>query len=153
VTGTESCTVVRDGIASASSGDVRVTHFRDYISDCVNTMSDPRVSGTYRSNFNQDCYPLPDKPGVDECVIWGTHVLDGPAGGWDCAYSGTGDPFGMNDGLVLGVCPGTGDYEGLTYVLQNVFGGASDFGDGTSIHGLIYEGPPPPWGPLASTAE
>jgi hypothetical protein len=78
-------------------------------------------------------------------------VIDGPEGGWDCAYQGSDDPTDKSWGLVQATCPGTGGFEGLTYVSYHAFGGASDFGDGTTYHGLIYEGPPPaePW-PLPS---
>jgi hypothetical protein len=41
--------------------------------------------------------------------------------------------------LIIGICPGTGGYEGLTYVFQHTSG---SFDDGTSFHGAIYEGPP-----------
>jgi hypothetical protein len=64
--------------------------------------------------------------------------------------SGTGDPEGRNDGLILHVCAGTGGYIGLTFMAQQAvsFRGTADFGDGTSLRGVLYEGPPPP--PLAS---
>ncbi|MGB9375415.1 MAG: hypothetical protein WCA82_14790, partial [Jiangellales bacterium] len=77
-------------------------------------------------------------------------VLEGPTGGWDCSWAGTSDPTGANDGLVFAVCPGTGGYGGLTYVFQHVYGSSGsgvidgDFGDGTSIFGLIFEGEMPP---------
>lgn len=41
--------------------------------------------------------------------------------------------------LVIGTCPGTGDYEGLTYVFQHT---SDVFEDGTDFHGVIYEGDP-----------
>ena len=58
--------------------------------------------------------------------------------------------MGGNDGLVLDICTGTGGYDGLTFMAQQAisFRGTADFGDGTGIHGVIYEGPPPP--PFAS---
>jgi hypothetical protein len=83
---------------------------------------------------------------LDEAFIWGTHVLEGPTSGWDCSYAGTSDPSGANVGLVFGVCPGTGEYDGLTYVWQHVYVNSpnvvGDFGDGTNIFGLIFEGAP-----------
>jgi hypothetical protein len=131
VTGTEACTGAQGGSCTVVDG---VERCRGFVSDCVNTMSDPRVSGTYTNTYNHDCL---DERG---CLFWGTHVLDGPDGGWDCSWSGLEEPYpdAGNDGLVYVVCRGTGAYEGLTYVSHHAFGGAYDFGDGTSFHGLIY---------------
>jgi hypothetical protein len=114
-------------------------------------MSDPRVDGVYTNTFSSQCLgPSSSYPG-EMCLFWGSHVLEGPEGGWDCAYQGTDDPTGRNWGLVQATCPGTGGFAGMVYVWHHVFGGANDFGDGTSLHGLIYEGLPPgePW-PLPS---
>jgi hypothetical protein len=146
VTGTESCETVRWGTQSVTTeGPVAVSHFYDHVADCRDETSDPRVSGVFRNTFNEDCYYM--GPRSEACVIWGTHVLAGGQGGWDCSYAGTDDLWGDNAGHVLVVCPGTGEYDGLTYVFHHVFGGVQDFGDGADIHGLIYEGPPPAWGP------
>ena len=132
VTGEESCRLLHDPVCEESDG---VEHCRDAVLECYNSMSDPRVTGTFENTFNEDC--LTDERG---CLYWGTHVLDTPDSGWDCTWSGLEDPYpdSGNDGLLHGVCPGTGAYEGLTYVWCHVFGPAYDFGDGTSFHGLIY---------------
>ena len=48
--------------------------------------------------------------------------------------------------MVSGVCPGTGGFEGLTYVFQHgnaSFEGGSPFGDDSTFDGVIYEGPAP----------
>ena len=126
-----------DGLVQGATGA------RDQTLDCVLTMSDPRVSGTSRVTFNDDCFAT--SVGW-ECIIWGASLLEGPDGDWDCTYSGTGDPMGGNDGLVLDTCTGTGGNSGLTFMAQQAisFSSPADFGDGTSIHGVIYEGPPPP---------
>ena len=110
-------------------------------------MSDPRVSGIYTNTFNSQRFsPSSVYPGED-CIFWGTHVLDGPDGGWDCTWKGTDDPTGENWILILLTSPGTGAFDGLTYLAYHVAEGANDFGDGTTFHGIIYEGPPPgePW--------
>jgi len=142
VTGIETCSTQTEGTDTTQAG---VRSIRGLINRCSNTMSDARVSGTYVNDFNMTCYESLDDGG---CIFWGTHVLDGPDGGWACSYTGTDDPMGANTGLVLGVCPGSGAYDGLTYMWQHVFGGSYSFGDDTSFYGLIFEGPPPPWGPL-----
>ena len=146
VTGTESCMTVTMGTDSVSV-DPLVDRYHGHVSECLDETSDPRVSGTWRNTFNEDCY-LFEGQRDHACIIWGTHVLDGERGGWDCSYSGTDDLWSANAGQVLVVCPGSGEYEGLTYVVHHVFGGVQDFGDGTDLHGIIYEGPPPAWGPI-----
>ena len=144
-TGNSDCTVLDRGTRGTSDGLVQGAEgARDEILDCVLTMSDPRVSGTARLTFNDDCFAT----GVGwECIFWGASLLAGPDGDWDCTYSGTGDPMGGNDGLILNTCTGTGGYSGLTFMAQQAISFSSlrpDFGDGTSIHGVLYEGPPPP---------
>ena len=145
VTGTESC-------GARSSGETTVApngaeSHRDLVGPCTNIMSDPRVSGTYVNTFNSQCYSPSSVYPSEDCVFWGTHVLEGEDGGWDCTFSGTEDPSGENWGIVHAICPGTGGNEGMTYVYQHAFGGAEDIGNGTSYHGIIYDGPPPgePW--------
>ncbi len=148
VTGNETCTFVRAGTVIEHTGEVY--RERDYVMECEDTMSDPRVTGTYTNVSNFDYYVL-----QDESFVWGTHVLEGPTGGWECSYAGTSNPSGANDGLVFAVCPGSGDYGGLTYVFQHVYNNPpddsppdatvldGDFGDGTSLFGLIFEGASP----------
>ena len=154
VTGNWDCTVLDRGTRGTSDGLVMgATGARDQTLDCVWTMSDPRVSGSVKATFNDDCFGT---SAGSECIIWGDSVLEGPDGEWDCTYSGTGDPMGGNDGLVLDVCAGTGGYDGLTFMAQQAvsFYGTSDFGDGTSLHGVLYEGPlPPPFASLSSASE
>jgi len=143
VTGNEVCTVIKS--ATVIENTAEVVRDRGQVMECEDTMSDPRVSGTYTNVANWDYYPA-----LGESFIRGTHVLEGPPGGWDCSWTGTSDPTGANDGLVFAVCPGTGGYGGLTYVFQHVYNSSGsgvidgDFGDGTSIFGLIFEGEMPP---------
>jgi hypothetical protein len=115
------------------------TGVRDEVLACDLALSDPRVVGPATITFNDDCFRA-------DGIFWGTLVIEGPDGGWDCRFSGTADPTGGNDGLLLHVCPGRGGYSGLTFMAQQAvsFSGTADFGDGTSMRGLIYQGPPPP---------
>jgi hypothetical protein len=146
------CTTIDRGTRGTSDGLVRLaTGARDQTFECEMAISDPRVSGTATGTFNDDCFA--GGPRGFECVFWGTQTIEGPDGSWDCTYSGTGDPMGGNDGLILHVCAGTGGYDGLTFMAQEVvsFEDPADLGDGTSIHGVLYEGPPPP--PLEPASE
>jgi hypothetical protein len=152
VSGTEVCRTITMGTETSSSNEPGVSHFYDHLSSCRDEMSDPRVTGVFENTFNEDCYWMADL-GEDACVIWGTHVMEGDEGGWDCAYTGTDDLWGPNGQLIFAVCPGTGEYAGLTYVFHHVFGDAQDFGDGTDFHGVIYDGPPPAWGHIEPPVE
>lgn len=145
VTGTESCGARTSGETTQAPNGAE-SH-RGLVGPCTNVMSDPRVSGTYTNTFNSQCYSPSSVYPSEDCLFWGTHVLEGEDGGWDCTFSGTEDPSGENWGIVHAVCPGTGDYEGLTYVYLHAIGGAEEIGNGSSYHGIIYEGPPPgePW--------
>lgn len=147
VTGSEQCGGRSGGVNSFSVPGVRSQ--RGWVAECVNTMSDPRVDGTWVNTYNSDCYP--GTP-TQTCVYWGTHVLDGPDGGWDCTWAGTDyDPVWPGELLVLAVCPGTGGFEGMTYIAQH---STADFGDGTDFYGVIYEGPAPPvYGAPPATSE
>ena len=103
------------------------------------------LTGSYRNTLDFDCYRA-----LDRCVYWGTHVLDDIDGGWDCSWTGMEDPTDTDWVLVLGVCPGTGGHEGLTYTFDHIAGdgGEGDFGGGSGFRELICEGPPPAWGPI-----
>lgn len=136
VTGTESCGPRTPPIQVAADGgwDAQAS-----VATCQNDMSDPRVSGAWTNTLDARCF------GKDLCVLWGTSVLDGPDGGWECSWSGSNYPVGEREFgywpiLLTAVCPGTGGYEGLTYVFQHA---TVDLTEGSSFNGVIYEGPPP----------
>jgi hypothetical protein len=136
VTGTESCGPRTPPIQVAADGgwDARAS-----VATCQNDMSDPRVSGAWTNTLDARCF------GKDLCVLWGTAVLDGPDGGWACSWSGSNYPVGEREYgywpiLLNAICPGTGGYEGLTYVFQHA---TVDLTAGSSFNGVIYEGPPP----------
>ena len=105
---------------------------------CEATTSDPRVNGAFFNTYNVDCYGVAQEQAF--CMFRGAYLLDGPAGGWDCTWTGTDFPVEHDGLLVTGICPGTGGYEGLTYVLQHT---KTALTSTSSIGGAIYEGPPP----------
>ena len=65
----------------------------------------------------------------------------------DCSWAGSNYPVGEPDAmgdwpiLLAAVCPGTGGYEGLSYVFQH---SDTNFLERSSFNGVIYEGAPPP---------
>jgi hypothetical protein len=140
VSGTEMCDNRSNGetmpLPAGLTGGQRM------VATCIDTMSDPRVSGAYVNTLAYECVG-----GTTACTYWGTHVLEGPDGGWDCSWTAVDFPPLSN--AIIGVCPGTGGYEGMSYVFQHT---SLDFGDGTSFRGVIYEGLPPAWPPMPSTA-
>jgi hypothetical protein len=115
-------------------------------------MSDPRVSGTFTETSSGFGIGGLD---VGSWVFWGTEVMEDPQAGWDCSSTGTSDPTAQrNSGLMMRVCAGTGANAGLSYVAYKAMMGESygDFGDRKAIKGILYEGDPPPFGPLAPMA-
>ena len=134
VTGTESCGARTPSLWTVTDWG---GFSRNAVATCDNMMSDPRVSGSWQNTYDEDCYGV----GAEEafCILRGTHVLDGPDGGWACTWTTSDFPVEHDGFLIIGICPGTGGYEGLTYVFQHTSG---TFDDGTSFHGAIYEGPP-----------
>ena len=137
VTGTEMCGALTPPPTTTEFG----YSTRGSTMTCRDEMSDPRVSGTWTNTFSSECYA------VDLCLFWGTHVLDTPEGGWDCSWAGSNYPVGEPDAmgdwpiLLAAVCPGTGGYEGLSYVFQH---SDTNFLERSSFNGVIYEGAPPP---------
>lgn len=144
VTGTETCTGTEEATYEPEIGGIE--HFRGAVERCVADLSDPRVSGTWTSTGNADSFPVDVGIGSDESdwLIWGTRSFDSADAGWECSFTGTTDPYNPVDGLVLGVCPGTGANEGWTYVYQQTSGDGGGFRDGSTIRGMIYQGDPPP---------
>jgi hypothetical protein len=116
--------------------------WRGWTVTCRESMSDPRVSGPNVHRYDRDCrYPLAAGDADDAspvvCITWSDFVVSGPDGTWEGADRGLVTPDGESD--TYRVATGTGAYAGWTYVSH------ADEGD---VSGIIYEGPPPPWGPL-----
>jgi hypothetical protein len=107
----------------------------------AHTMSDPRVSGTSVNDFNFACLYR----AMDTCVFWGTDSLSGPDGMWVGSWSGVSDTDRV--ARVEWTYQGTAAYAGWTYVGYTDW--HFDDPDYDSLtYGVVYEGPPPPWGPL-----
>ena len=139
VTASESaCSVEGEGTISSEGG---VERHRDLLVTCADTWSDPRVSGTKTVTYNDDCC------GTAPCLYWATQEIVGPDGTWTGWANGTLDPERGATGYV--VMTGTGAYEGLTFVSHAM----GPFGEPGTAYGLIYEGPPPPTGPLSPASE
>lgn len=113
---------------------------------CSMSMSDERVSGTFTTTVDSNCFTTIIKVGaaMDVCLTWGTSVLDDGGDGWACAFEGTTDPYAPFNHLLLSRCRGTGANEGWSYVYYQTAGDASQFRDGSTVQGILYEGDPPP---------
>jgi hypothetical protein len=149
VTGTEVC--LDRTPWEPFSPQLNTTSVRDAETTCIDQMSDPRVSGEWTNTMDMDCY------GDEFCLLSGTHVIVKEEGGWDCTWTASNFPTAEADAsgerpyLIIGVCPGTGGFEGLSYVFQHT---SWEFPGDTSFHGVIYEGlPPAAFDVLGSQAE
>jgi hypothetical protein len=141
VSGTHTCGTPVPGFPTSTAENGAVS-FRGRFGTCTDSMNDPLVSGIWRQTLNAQCAaPSDAHPGKD-CVFWGAHLLDNPSSGWDCTFAGFDDPSGDNWGLVHGMCEGYDGYEGLHYIFDRAIGGVVDLGDGTSMRGVVYAGPP-----------
>ena len=127
----EQCSAPDDAVFTSGDEDGKAW-LRDYPLDCTVTWSDPRISGTRTTVYNDDC--LGDAP----CVYWGTHELAGPDGTWSGSSNGTTDPDGNATGYTVLI--GSGGYDGLTFLAHAM----GPFGEPPSGFGIIYEGDAPP---------
>ena len=105
---------------------------------CTAAMSDPRLSGTGVHGMQQFCL----KEEADHvCMGRGTLELTGPDGTWVGNLGWVEAP----DRTKLpgwGVLEGTEAYEGWTFWFHH-----PDLLDLSAVtSGILYEGPPPPWG-------
>ena len=122
-----------------------VREWRGWTVTCLESMSDPRVSGLVQHHYNRDCrYSLApgdtDDVSPTGCVTWSDFVLTAPDGTW----SGADHGFVSADGEIdtYRVATGTGGYAGWTYVSH---------ADESHVTGIIYRGQAPPWTPLPSS--
>jgi len=144
VFGTRTCTAVDTGEQQdLAGGDSRS---RGEVWDCTSETNDARVNGAFTLTANSDCFSHLVKQGAvdDICLHWGTAVMEDESG-WECSFTGTNDPYAPFNALVLGTCDGTGGNAGWTYVYEETLGDYSEFRDGNTIQGMIYEGGLPPF--------
>jgi hypothetical protein len=147
VSGTVECVELRPGDSEDEIGSI--SHTRGMAGECVATMSDERLSGTWHYTADADCFVVMPRVGVgeDDCLVWGTNTHDDPDAGWECSYAGSNDPDNQWAMLTHGVCTGTRANEGWSYVYHELHGDEGEtFKDGTNARGVLYEGDPPPRG-------
>jgi len=107
-----------------------VTQVRGYVASAVDTMNDPRVTGTGTLRLSIDIFA-----GVGS--EWGTCRLENADGAWEGSVSGGS----WNDGeasAVTGWLVGSGAYAGWTYYIDIRSSGLQ-----TELSGVIYPGSPP----------
>ena len=116
------------GFVEQPNGDYQV---RGITAGCDFTFSDPRVSGAWTWELNEDCFA------DGGCVNWGPMHVAGPDGAWTGWYTGLEKPD--TDTRLRVVLTGTGAYEGLAHIQQwsGPFYGPFD------RYGVIYDGQPP----------
>ena len=125
-TGTESFSRIARGEVT-EEGDER--HARGNEVDTIETMNDPRVTGTGTVSGSADLYGAVRPQ-------WGTYRLENAGGAWEGTWTGmlwnAGD---MTD--VVGWLVGSGDYKGYTYYFHARGTGTLD------IESMIFLGSPP----------
>lgn len=133
VTGKIDCGHVEQG-TSQEDDSARLDQFP---SQCTATMTDPRVSGTSESDIQEACFELLGEP----CMLFGRTEIAGPDGTWVGTFGSVNDAT-LGKLPAWGVLEGTGVYDGWTYVFYT-----PDQSDPNAVvTGILYEGPPPPWG-------
>ena len=135
VTAGDVCSATKPG-TDVVVGDIE--QIRDGELICNFSADDPRVNGRGPGTYNRDCSPV-------GCVFWGTVTIHGPDGDWVGSFNGVIDP--NSDSYGYRILTGTGAYSGWSYVSHSVALASST---GGTFSGMIYEAPPPPWGPTPS---
>jgi len=109
--------------------------FRDFPFIAVDTINDPRVSGTFSASWNMDGWGSPSGGGATQ---WGTVRIENDGGAWEGSGAGIFDDRGD---LIALWYSGTGDYAGLAYfeLIEPQAEGADDW----PIQGQIFPGDPP----------
>jgi hypothetical protein len=109
--------------------------FRDFPFIAVDTINDPRVSGTFSASWNMDGCGSPSGGGATQ---WGTVRIENDGGAWEGSGAGIFDDRGD---LIALWYSGTGDYAGLAYfeLIEPQAEGADDW----PIQGQIFPGDPP----------
>jgi len=119
---------------TATSDPDGTRHTRDMTVRCVDTVNDPRVSGTFTGSWNEDVYGA---AGVDATIpVWGKVRMENAGGGWDGQVSGVS--IGGGSAEIVIWWTGTEGYAGLGY-WEHVTG----YGAPWTIEGVILPGPPP----------
>jgi hypothetical protein len=133
ITGSVSCEVSDWGIDSVDGEDSSI---RDRLATCTVTASDPRASGAGLHVYNEDCHSR-------NCIDWGTYEVVGSDGSWSGPWTGVESPEGIL--TAYSQQSGTGGHAGWNLVTVTV----CDCTTGTiTLEGVLYEGPPPPYGLL-----
>jgi hypothetical protein len=112
-----------------------------YATACIDSLSDPRVSGVATYTIQYRCpisTPTDGTPNLPGCTSWGTHTIKGPDGTWTGTWAGLWDPS-LNRASLLMILNGTGAYDGWVFVARYLH----DMQTEASVSGVIYYGRPP----------
>jgi hypothetical protein len=127
VTGTQGFSrIVRGSVTNV--GDVM--QLRGNEVDTIDTMNDPRVTGTGTVRGNADLFGSVGPQ-------WGTYRLENADGAWEGSFTGILTEAGAVSEVTAWLV-GSGAYEGYTYYFHHL-------GSGTlKVDGIIYPGSAPP---------
>jgi hypothetical protein len=106
--------------------------------------SDPRLNGTWRTaEYHDACFTTTGEVyGPSNCIFWSQPVVTDDDGTWS-GHETCLDIVQNTVRRCMGIYEGGGAYEGLSYI--ETYEWNQDTGQTTDLHGIIYEGPPPPW--------
>ena len=126
VTGTESFTRIARGEIT-TVGDVM--QMRGNEVDTVDTVNDPRVTGTGTVRGDADLFGTVG-------TQWGTYQLENADGAWEGTWTGILTGSGAVSEVTAWLV-GSGGYDGYTYYFHH-------YGSGTlQVEGFIFPGSPP----------
>jgi hypothetical protein len=134
VSGTEVVSVQTYG-ASVRAVD-GVTQMRGVVATSVDTMNDPRVTGTGVIHGENDSYQGENDSDGSVGPQWGTYRLENAEGAWEGTWTGALWGSGMVSDVTAWLV-GSGAYEGYTYYFH---------ARGTNpmeVEGIIFPGSPP----------
>jgi hypothetical protein len=113
---------------------------------CTGNYSDPRLNGTWKiAGWYDGCFTTTGEVyGPATCIYWSSSsVMTDDDGTWSGSETCLDVSQGPQARRCMGIYEGGGAYEGLTYV-ESYETDLTTF-ENSDAHGIIYEGPPPPW--------
>jgi len=126
VSGTEVISVQTYGTSVGVDG---VTQMRGVVATSVDTMNDPRVTGTGVIHGDNDSYGSVGPQ-------WGTYRLENAEGAWEGRWTGALWGHGLVSDVTAWLV-GSGAYEGYTYYFH------AHGGEPVKVEGIIFPGSPP----------
>jgi hypothetical protein len=114
--------------------------------ECAGDYSDPRLNGTWKTaGYHDACFTTTGEVyGPATCIYWSSStVMTDEDGTWSGSETCLDVSQAPQARRCMGIYEGGGAYEGLAYV-ESYETDLTTF-ESSDWHGIIYEGPPPPF--------